>query len=168
MSDSRVELVEKLRAASESILIDLRRAGVSLPSVASRIASKEDYEKALPIFVRHLKLDYPVQLLEAIARNMASYKSNAYLDQVVDVFLHTKHKSTPFHFSLALVISSWVSNEDVDKLFALIRNESLGEGRLGLLGALKRNIKKKSVINFLGDIRGNPQFSKELDDWGGL
>lgn len=154
-----------LTRASEPILNDLADAGVRLASVASRIRSEEDFTIAAPIMLKHLHLDYPGPIREALARSLATPQAIQFREDFIDLFVRLKGASLNFRYALGLAVANTTQAKNIEDTLALLNDPSLGEARVALLTAVKRFRKRPDVVEALALAVKDPQLSREVLSW---
>jgi hypothetical protein len=65
------ERAQQLRAAEQPVLDDLARVGVELETIWNLYEVPEFHERAVPVLLRHLVLDYPDSVLMGIGQRLA-------------------------------------------------------------------------------------------------
>ena len=77
----------ELTAIEGPLLADLRAVGIDLSGgVWDLVNMRAPYPKALPVLLRHLRLDYPVRIREGIARAMAVRESRQFWPELVQLY----------------------------------------------------------------------------------
>src|SRR5688572_11055188 len=82
----RFKLKQVLQKAQEPVIEDLAKVGFLVNSVWELVNRPNDYSNAIPILIDHLKVKYPVQIKEGIARALAVPDARPYWDILVAAF----------------------------------------------------------------------------------
>lgn len=154
-----------LTDVSEPILNELADAGVRLASVASRIRSEDDFTIAAPIMLRHLHLDYPEPIREALVRSLATPQAIQFRADFIDLFVRLKGASLNFRYALCLAVANTTQAKNIEDTLTLLNDPSLGEARVALLTAVKRFRKRPEVVEALALAVKDPQLSREVLSW---
>ena len=67
----RVERVARMRAEQTLLLAELQATGLKIQSVSDLINMPERYERAIPVLLKHLLINYSDVTKETIARSLA-------------------------------------------------------------------------------------------------
>lgn len=120
---------------------------------------------AAPIMARHLKLDYPEPIREALARSLATPQAIQFRADFIDLFVRLKGASLSFRYALGLAVANTTQAKNIEDTLALLNDPSLGEARVALLTAVKRFRKRPEVVEALTRAVKDPQLSREVLSW---
>lgn len=133
----RRRTVDAARAAEGPLRDDLRAVGLEVDTVWDLVARTTPYPEALPVLVAHLERGgYPDRVTEGIARALAVTPASPYWHRLRAVYLTSDGHGTSEGVAAALAASA--QSHHTDDLIDLVHDDSRGESRIILLGALLR------------------------------
>lgn len=68
IDDTLIQKETQIRNAQSILIEELKAVGVTVSSIWDLVNTKESYNKAIPILLRHLTIEYPDVIKEGIAR----------------------------------------------------------------------------------------------------
>lgn len=150
--EERRKQIEVLREQSVAILHDLATAGYHGRTVSE--LGKPPYDRAFPIFVKHLRLGYP----EEIRANMYGWFSDKagrpYWPTLVEFYRN--ESSELAREALASAMSWHVVGKNVSVAIELAKDRKLGPSRQWFLYAL-RNKRDERTKECLASLRDDPE-----------
>ena len=174
--DMFAALRARLHIEQEPLLADLRAVGMTAQSVWDLVNTSARYPLAIPVLLKHLLLPYCDRIREGIARALATPDARESWPLLVAEYrkapigyeedeatmgqsrrLSTKH-------GLAVALAAITTNEKLGELVELLKDRSLGESRILLLGPLRRR-KSPVVIQALQQLSLDPDLCKEIAAW---
>lgn len=157
------ETAKRIRVEQAELLADLNSVGFSIESIWDLVNTSHSYAAAIPILLHHLERDYSDQILEAIARALATPDATIAWQTLME-----KYKSAPkgsrVKNGLAAALSVVCPENSIDELVRLVQDSSNGESRILLLVRLKKS-NSEIALDVLNKIKDDPVFSKEISSW---
>jgi hypothetical protein len=160
--------VQRLKEASAPLLAELHQAGVNVASVGSRLRSRREYAVAIPILMRQLSNDYPIEMLGAIARVLAVPEAMPYRDRLIEIFTQLPRVSSSYRYALAIAIAATTNTKNIRQTLALAEERSFGEDRMGLLIAIKKMRHLPEVMRFIAEFKDDHDLAKEIHSWSAV
>ena len=151
----------KMAKVEAPLLADLRRSGVDVRSIWELVNMPTVYENAFPVLIEHLQRTYPDEVLEGIARALASPKARSYLGLLVDLYMTRHNVGVKFADGLAVAIAAMAAKDDVPVLEALLRDRRCGESRIFFVPAMIR-VGREVGWQVLESLAQDPHLSKEI------
>jgi len=147
-------------AKEEKLLIgDLGSIGIKVSSVWDLVNTKQNYSKALPVLLKHLKIDYRKEILEGIARALIIKEARGIAaSSLIELFKKISSKEESFKWAVGYAVSQTADDLNIDEIIRLIKDETQGPTR-GVLALSFRYINKEWVDDYLIKLT----FSKELE-----
>lgn len=146
---------------------ELKGAGFEVGSVWSLFNRKEPWNKqeqakpyveALPILLKHLKIDYPPAIREGIARAMAMREARFAWDDLVSFY--RSEEPGRAKDGLAVAIAAAADSSVLDELILLVKDRTQGNSRLLLLSAFARFADNKSRMTLM-ELGADPELKLE-------
>lgn len=159
------ERKDRLALLAKNITVDLLHVGVEVRGIGSRFKSYQDNVTALPVLAKHLTVDYPDALREAIARAMAIQEATPYRSLAVELFKDLTGASVGFRYGLGMIIAETTNQSNLGETFSLLRDTKLGIARMALLPALKGRRKLPQVADLLKELGNDSDLAKEISAW---
>jgi hypothetical protein len=132
----RAERAQQIRAASQPVLDDLARIGIELDTLWDLYKVPEFRERAVPVLLRHLVLDYPEGVLAGIGDNLADKATRPWWAELKVLYLQP-HRNV-VRDRLACALSECAKREHYNDLLAFVDDTSLGESRIYFLRPINR------------------------------
>ena len=151
LDEERSQKVERYRAAAKPIIRDLATAGIKINDEWDLVNSRNRYDAALPVLLKHLRLAYPDVVREGMARALARpWARDIAWDQVLDAYLHEPNKSKVAakgelgapsgpKEGMAIALSGMARPGDLGTLIDLISNPENGPSRIFFVSNLSRS-----------------------------
>lgn len=155
----------EIDVASQRICNELATVGVSIRSIGSRIDPVFDTDLVAPVLMKHLAMDHPYPVQEALARNLAAIKAVNFLGELVRIFEASVDAPLPTRYAMGLAVAAGMRTQDLATLSRLIRDPALGEARVALLSALKRYRRRPAMDEAIQFAKRDSQLSREVDSW---
>lgn len=174
----RSKRVERIHAEQESLLAEIQAAGLKIRFVSDLISMSARYERAIPILLKHLQMEYSDVTKETIARALAvpepevqkawpmlveQYKK-APTGQGLKAPGDTKEYRLSAKNGLACTLSVAVTEATMGELVELLKDPANGESRILMLSAIRRStnpIAKQAREELAMD----PELSREIASW---
>ena len=157
------ERSQLLRDDAAPLLEDLKSVGWDVKSAWDLVNTATPYPSAIPVLLNHLKKPYIDRNREAIARALA-VPAATYAWSV----LREEYKSSPsgsgVKHGLAAALSAIVTDDVIDELVMLAKDQSNGESRVLLLNGLRRS-RSPVAHDALADLADDPSLAKEIASW---
>lgn len=128
VADERAAVVAATRQAERPVLDDLAKVGVDLDTVWSLYKFPELRERAIPVLLRHLVLDYPDRVVQGIGLGLADKSARPWWDELRALYLGPQREAVQDR--LAGALAECAKREHYDDLLAFIGNEALGTSRI--------------------------------------
>lgn len=132
---ARVRRAVELRDAERPLLADLAQAGISVNSVWDLVNTRSDYSRVMPVLLKHLKVGYPIETREGIARALAIPQARSRWSELVSLFRTAS--DARFKWALGCALSVAAGPSEVRDVVELLLDRSHGQARLALVSALE-------------------------------
>ena len=154
----------ELTKDEKPLIDDLRKAGIEVESVFDLVNTKLSFPSAIPVLMKHLKMNHHPRIRDGIVRALIDPASVIVFKEVYEEFCNTpalSQEEDPSHFKwlLGAVLAEASRVETLPLIVDLLRDKRHGEGRERLICALKRLPKKKRDI-ILRDLNKDPELSE--------
>jgi len=136
VEDERTAVAAAVRQAERPILDDLEEVGLTLNTVWDLYKFPELREKAIPVLLRHLVLDYPDRLVQGIGQGLADKSARPWWAELKALYL--KPQRDPVRDRLAAALAECAKREHYDDLLTFIANSAHGESRIYFLRPINR------------------------------
>lgn len=159
---SRKFLEEELSLAESRLVDELRSLGFDVSSVWDLVNSGGGYGSALDVLLMHAAFDYPDRIREGILRALAIPAAVVRWSELLAFYEHDVLRLPPdLNYLPGLVLAEAANDDVIDDVIRLIKEESGGDRRLPLIGALQRSKNPKARM-LLNELRDDPLFKMEL------
>ena len=159
----RLPLVDE---AERPLLAALAGAGFRVASVYDLPALPCDYAAAFPLLLDHLDRTYPFIIREGIARALQCRSAGPFWDELVARFRREPrdlpYKAVGASQALAAALAEACPVARLPELLGLLRDRSLGEDRILLIGRLWR-AGKGAYREAILDLADDPDLRIEID-----
>jgi len=171
--EERVKSLEdRLKADEESLLDDLKSAGMHVQSVWDLVNTDSSYEKAIPVLLQHIEKKHHPKTLAGIARSLAVPEATGNPNTwniLYDLYLKTASDESieipelrGFKEGLAVAISFLFNEHQLQDVISLIKNDIHGESRVLLVEGLKRYKDLPEIVKFLKALRKDDNVLKKI------
>lgn len=172
----RLRRVASLRLEEAPIVADLMQVGIAVNSVADLVGRREPYPAAVPVLLKHLRRAYSDPLKSTLARALAIPEPEVRRAWpiLVDEYriaatapgdgLSKPRDTRQAAEGLACALAVAASDETIDQLIELVRDNRLGESRVLLLSGL-RKLRDPGALKALADAANDPVLRKEISSW---
>jgi hypothetical protein len=131
VEDERAAVSAAIRHAERPVLDDLAKVGLALKTVWDLYKFPESRDKAIPVLLRHLVLDYPDRLLQGIGQGLADKSARPWWAELKGLYL--KPQRDVVRDRLAAALAECAKREHYDDLLAFVADPTLGENRIYFL-----------------------------------
>lgn len=155
----RQERARRLREAEQSVVADLRDAGVQVDSVWDLVNTSEPYPAALPVLMKHLERGgYPERVMESLGSALAVGPSVAFWDRLKVRWLGARNSGE--ETGTAVALAACATKAQLDDLIEFLSVEERGQSRIYFIRPILKvgGDRGREVVEAL---RGNPVFGKE-------
>ncbi len=171
---SRKVAADQLRTAEEPLIRDLAGAGIVVESVYDFINTKDRYDTAIPVLLKHFGENYPNRIREGIARSLGrSWARHLAWSVVLDAYVQEPNKARSAQpgeigapsgpkDGMAVALSHMAAAEDLDVLISLISDLSNGPSRVFFVQNLSRS-KSRRAFDALAKLSNDPELSAEVN-----
>lgn len=174
----RTKSVERIHAEQEVLLQELLATGLKIRFVSDLISMSARYERAIPILLKHLQMEYSDVTKETIARSLAvpepevqkawpmlveQYKK-APTGQGFKAPGDTKEYRLSAKNGLACTLSVAVTEATMGELIALLKDPANGESRILMLSAIRKS-KNPMAKQAREELAMDPELKKEIASW---
>jgi hypothetical protein len=163
-------LDKKLGADEKPLVDELRKNGFKVKSVWDFINTLQATEKAIPVLLKHIKLDYHPRTLEGIARSLPmpeTYGDGEVWDNLMDLYKRTesdefieKPECRGLKDGLAASLSTLCDEKRLDEIITLIKDETHMGSRVFFVDALKRFTDRDEVILLLKALQDDAELGE--------
>lgn len=161
----RLNKAKKLLEAGAPLNQALKNVGFPVESVWDLVNSKNNYSAAIYVLIEHLNIAYPKEILEGIARALATPFAIPVRLDLIQFLKSNRNIFENVSYAVCLAISATTTKDNLQETIDLVEDYSLGSCRLGLLPALKRNRKSVLVKNALIRLSSDPELIAEITSW---
>jgi hypothetical protein len=161
---------KKLRADAKPLVDDLRKNGFKVKSVWDFINTVQATEKAVPVLLKHIKLDYHPKTLAGIARALSmpeTYGDDEVWHILMDLYKKTepselieKPECRGFKDGLAASLSTLCDEKRLAEIITLIKDETHMGSRVFFVDALKRFTDRDEVILLLKALQDDAELGE--------
>jgi hypothetical protein len=127
---------ERDRLASQPVLDDLRSIGIDIDSVWDLYKVPDSRPRAIPVLLKHLRLDYPDRVLQGIGQGLDDKSARPWWADLRALLVETENPVARDRAACAL--ATCANQQHYDDLLALINDETLGESRIYFLRPANR------------------------------
>jgi len=146
--------LSSLRAKEHQKLTDeLSEVGIEIGSVWDLVNTRARYPKAIPILLRHLKLDYSDKAKEGIIRSLTVIEAKG---KATDVLI-VEYKKTPFEkenfrWVIGNAICKTITDDSMEKVIEIVKDKKNGMSREMFILALGKTKKyrEKAISTLMG------------------
>jgi hypothetical protein len=157
----RLAMEAETRADEESLVSDLRQAGVDVNSVWDVVNSPATDPAAVPVLVNHLGVSHGPRIREGIVRALTTPAARGIATELLlDEFLEMTD-DTEFKWLLGAAIAETATTDVIPKLIEILRDRSHGRSREMLVLALQ-HLPAQDVRPLLADLVHDPELSKSV------
>jgi hypothetical protein len=174
----RLERVSKTYIEAEALLAELREAGVEIRSASGLSGISKKDKRAIPVLLKHLEFDYSDSLKSAIAQSLNVIDKKVHDAWPVLVREYRKapsgrgvvapDDSREFQLrakeTLAWLLSSIATADNLDELIDLARDKANGVSRIFLLPHIRKSRSKKARELLIG-LGFDPDLEREISSW---
>ncbi len=155
----RQERARRLRDAEQSVVADLRSAGVQVDSVWDLVNTSDPYPAALPVLVEHFERGgYPERVMESLGRALAVKPSVAFWERLKARWLEARDPGE--EDGAAVALAACATKAQIDDLIEFLSVEERGQSRIYFI---------RPILNVGGDrgrevveaLRDDPVLGKE-------
>jgi hypothetical protein len=161
----RLERAKQLEEAAADLLAELRLAGVNLRSIGSEINSDAERKIAIPILIKHLKLSYPLPILQSIAMKLATPYAIEIRNDIIQMFRNPPVSNFNFQYDLGSIIARTTTTSNIQDTVTLLTDSTLGPSRLALLAGVKKFKRRPEIKELLVSLSRDPDLSVEIASW---
>lgn len=144
------------------MLDDLRAVGLDLDTVWNLYKYPEARQVAIPVLLKHLRLDYPDRVLQGIGQGLDDRSARPWWDDLQALLLTTDRDVVKAR--LAAALATCTTREHYDDLLELLGNDALGECRIHLLRPINRignRISPGQGRAVIESVAGDPALGRE-------
>lgn len=155
----RRERSRRLREAEQSVVADLRRAGVLVGSIWDLVNTSDPYPAALPILMDHLERgDYPERVMESLGRALAVKPAVAFWGRLKACWLGARDSGK--EDGAAVALAACATKAQFDDLVGFLSEDERGQSRIYFIRPILKvgGDRGREVIEAL---RNDPVFGKE-------
>ena len=155
----RLERARRLREAEQSVVADLRDAGVQVDSIWDLVNTSDPYPAALPILMDHLERGgYPERVMESLGRALAVKPSVAFWERLKARWLDARDAGE--EDGAAVALAACATKKQLDDLIAFLAVEELGQSRIYFIRPILRVGGDRGRVVVEG-LRDDPVLGKE-------
>ena len=154
-----------LLVAESPLVIALKSVGISVESIWDLVNTKKDYSRAIFVLRDHLRLPYPNEILEGIARALAIPSAISIRSDLINFLNSNVNLNSNLMYAICLAISATTDEDNLQETLNLAGESRLGDARLGLLFSIKKFRKNNLVQNILDKLSNDPVLSVEIKSW---
>jgi hypothetical protein len=160
------ELRAQYRAEQAQLVADLYEVGEKVESVWDLVNTTREYERAIPVLLKHLVKPYSERTREGIARALAVPDARYAWPVLVEEYrkLPDIKPRNEVKDGLAAALSATATDAVIEELIALAKDKSHGSSRLLLLSPLRKS-KSPSARRALQELASDPDLAKEIAAW---
>ena len=136
VADEHAAVAAAMRRAERPVLVDLAKVGINLDSVWDLYNFPEMRERAIPVLLRHLALDYPDRVVQGIGQGLADKSARPWWDELKALYLKPQREAVQDR--LAGALAECAKREHYDDLLAFIENAALGSSRIYFVRPINR------------------------------
>jgi hypothetical protein len=151
----------ELIRAGAALRADLAAIGIDVQSVWDLVNGPQTHVRAVPVLLRHIRGDYPPEILEGIARALALPEVAYAYWELVERLLAEPHQSVQVRYALALAVGVATTEATLSHTIDLACDKTLGECRAGFLMGLQRFRSTKEMHIRLADLLKDPILGDE-------
>lgn len=155
----RQERARCLRDAEQSVVLDLRSAGVQVDSVWDLVNMPEPYPSALPVLMDHMERGgYPERVMESLGRALAVKPSVAFWERLKVRWLEARDPGE--EDGAAVALAACATKSELEDLIGFLALEERGQSRTYFMRPILRvgGDRGREVVVAL---RSNPLLGKE-------
>jgi hypothetical protein len=155
----RQERARHLRDAEQSVVADLRSAGVQVDSVWDLVNTSDPYPAALPILMDHLERGgYPERVMESLGRALAVKPSVAFWERLKARWLEARDSGE--EDGAAVALAACATKAQIDDLIAFLSVQERGQSRIYFIRPILRSggDRGRKVVE---ELRDDPTLGKE-------
>lgn len=177
MPDDQELFVVALTAELREFVVDLGEIGIDFKVDGYPLETFKKFEDAIPIVLKHLKMDYSLSAMMIVSAQLMSSKPalRSHWRSVADIFSNLASYDTRYRTEVdqRSVLQTQIANilvrsfttEHLPTLLDMLRDPAFGDSRGVLLEPLRRRRKNEAVKAFLEKAISDPFFAKELETW---
>lgn len=132
----RAAVVAAMRLAQRPVLDDLAKVGIALDTVWDLHKFPHSRDRAVPVLLRHLVLDYPDRVLWGICQGLADRSTRPWWAELKALYLKPQHEVV--RDGLAGALAECAKREHYEDLLTFIADPALGDSRIALLRPINR------------------------------
>lgn len=155
----RQERARRLRDAEQSVVEDLRSAGVQVESVWDLVNTSDPYPAALPVLMDHLERGgYPERVMESLGRALAVKPSVVFWERLKDRWLNARDAGE--EDGVAVALAACATKEQLEDLIDFLSVVERGQSRVYFVGPVLKvgGERGREVVEALRD---DPVLGKE-------
>lgn len=152
------QFVESLGRDQETLVEELRAAGVEVSSVWDLVNTEAPYPSAIPVLANHLSKPHHPRIREGIVRALAVPEAHRLWRQLLDAFREEQDEG--MKLALAIAVGNASGPEDTEQLRVLVHDEGLGMNRVPLIWGLAKSRDPKAA-EVLAELRDHPELGAE-------
>lgn len=174
----RLASVARVREEETPLVKELQAAGLTVQSVGDLVGTSEDYGRAVPILLKHLRVPYSDVVRSSIARALAisTPEVRRAWPVLVEEFRmaptgvgiiapgDTKERPLGAKAGLACALSAAVTDDTLEELIELAKEPKHGESRVLLLSALRVS-RNPIAAQALRELANDPDLQREIRSW---
>jgi hypothetical protein len=172
----RARMVAQYRSDIRPVIEDLQQAGFGVDSLEElkkigsdhwRLVGSTEYDRALPILIEHLRLPYSDQVATVLGAAVAVPGAQPYWQDLKSLYLTEIRRQPKEQLAYALAVSA--SEDNVDELIDLLRDDSNGESRVYLLLAFDRRavgyraVRQARFATVAAELQLDPQLERAIE-----
>jgi len=140
---------EDSQKEQRELLTELGNIGIHVNSVWDLVNTEKDYQDAVPILVRHLRLPYSTTVKEGIVRALTvDYAGSEALRELIKEFqLQNDDSETSLKWVLGNAIAAVAKPSHANTLISLATDPSHGKARDMIISALPRVVSDKVQLD---------------------
>jgi hypothetical protein len=132
----RTARIRQMRAAEKPLLDDLTSVGIELDTVWDLYKVPALRQRAVPVLLKHVALDYPDMVLRGIGQGLGDIAVRPWWDELKALYVQTSRDTVRDRLASALAVCA--NREHYDDLLAFVADTSLGDSRIYFLRPINR------------------------------
>lgn len=132
----RTERTTQMRTAEKPVLGELASLGIELDTVWNLYKVPEMRQRAVPVLLKHLVLDYPDMVLMGIGQGLGDLSVRPWWAELKALYLSATRDVARDRLADALAVCA--NKAHYDELLAFVANTTLGDSRIYFLRPINR------------------------------
>lgn len=158
----RTERITQMRAAEKPVLDELASLGIELDTVWDLYKVPEMRQRAVPVLLKHVVLDYPDMVLSGIGQGLGYVSVRPWWAELKALYLPATRDVVRDRLANALAVCATKAN--YDEPLAFVANASLGDSRIYFLRPINRignRMNPSQGRSFVESVTGDPVLGRE-------